>query len=85
MKINPMQSINAYQRSQEVQKRQDTQQAQKADKLEISNAAKEMAKSQEFQTARNERVQELKELVQNDKYEVNAQKTASKMYDFWNK
>ncbi|SDO37495.1 flagellar biosynthesis anti-sigma factor FlgM [Alkalicoccus daliensis] len=84
MKINPMHSLNAYNRSQETQRSKETQQPQKSDRIEISKAAQEMAKSQEFQAARNERVQELKEQVENDKYQVNSQDVARKMYDFWN-
>ncbi|QKS72360.1 flagellar biosynthesis anti-sigma factor FlgM [Paenalkalicoccus suaedae] len=84
MKINPMHSVQAYRKLQEAQERTDGVKSQKADKLEISSEAKEMAKSQEVLAARSKRVEELKDQVQNGTYKVNHQTVANKLYDFWN-
>ncbi|PRO65666.1 flagellar biosynthesis anti-sigma factor FlgM [Alkalicoccus urumqiensis] len=85
MKINPMQSVNAYKKLQEVQQKQENKAQQKSDKLEISSEAMNMAKTSEFQAARQERVEALKQQVQDGTYKPDPMQTARNMYDFWNK
>ncbi|WP_246238105.1 flagellar biosynthesis anti-sigma factor FlgM [Alkalicoccus luteus] len=84
MKINPMHSVQAYKSQQNVQ-RQQQEIVKKADQLEISAQAKELAKAREFTEAREQKVQELKAQVQNGTYKPDLNETARKMYDYWNK
>lgn len=85
MKINPMHSVKAYQKNQEVQELQKQDQVKKQDQVEISSEAKKMAKSSEISTDRMELVQEVKQQVNSGTYKVNHEEVAKKLYDFWNK
>lgn len=84
MKINPMHSVQAYRKLQEVQERHKQDQVKRQDQVEISSEAKEMAKSTEISAERMERVQEVKQQIENGTYKVNHQEVAKKIYDFWN-
>lgn len=85
MKINPMQSVNAYQKLQETQKQQAHDKQTRSDQVEISQEAKELAESKENRSPeQQERIDAIKEQVKNGTYEVNAQETARKFYEFWN-
>ncbi|RKL68327.1 flagellar biosynthesis anti-sigma factor FlgM [Salipaludibacillus neizhouensis] len=85
MKINPMHSVKAYQKSQEVQERQKKDHVKKQDQVEISPEAKKLANTPGISADRMERVQEVKEQVNNGTYKVNPEEVAKKLYDFWNK
>ncbi|PKR77981.1 flagellar biosynthesis anti-sigma factor FlgM [Halalkalibacillus sediminis] len=84
MKINPLKNttFNPYQK--QIQKSEDIKtNVQQPDKLEISSQAKELQKGNEIEKARQEKVEDLKQQVQDGKYNVDSQKTAEKMVDFW--
>ncbi|WP_416147315.1 flagellar biosynthesis anti-sigma factor FlgM [Salipaludibacillus sp. HK11] len=85
MKINPMQSVQAYNKLQESQDRQQKTQTKRADQVEISSEAKQMAKSKEISAERQERVNEVKTQIDQGTYKVNAQEVAKKFYEFWDK
>lgn len=79
-----MQSVQAYRKLQEAQQKQNQEQIKKSDQVEISSEAKEMAKSQGVSPERQERVNEVKEQIEQGTYKVNHQEVAKKFYDFWN-
>lgn len=85
MKINPMQSVQAYQKLQETQSRQKQDQTKRSDQVEISSEAKEMAKSKGISTERQERVNEVKGQIEKGTYKVNHQEVAQKFYEFWDR
>ena len=84
MKINPMQSVNAYRKQQEVNTAKQPDMTRKQDDVQISSEAKKMQQSSQLNLDRQEKIQQLKEKIENGTYEVNAQETARKFYDFWN-
>ncbi|MFT8872903.1 MAG: flagellar biosynthesis anti-sigma factor FlgM [Sporolactobacillus sp.] len=55
-----------------------------SDKLEISNAARQMQQSQKIDETRSKRLNDLKAQVSAGSYHVDAQAIATKMFDFWN-
>lgn len=85
MKINPMQSVQAYRKLQETQDRQQQSQAKRSDQVEISAEAKEMAKSKEISAERQERVNDVKVQIEKGTYKVNHQEVAKKFYEFWDR
>ncbi|AOM81898.1 flagellar biosynthesis anti-sigma factor FlgM [Salisediminibacterium beveridgei] len=84
MKINPMQSVQAYRKLQETQQQEKQDKPQKSDEVQISKEAKAMMeKSTTYSAERAEKVQEIKAQIENGTYKVNAQETAKKFYEFW--
>nr|WP_236784943.1 flagellar biosynthesis anti-sigma factor FlgM [Alteribacter salitolerans] len=53
------------------------------DEVQISSEAKKMQEGTAAAKVRAEKVQEIKERVENGTYEVNVKETARRMYDFW--
>lgn len=84
MKINPYGNIqNIYKK--QVEKAQPKEAvAKKKDQLEISTEAKLMQQETRITTERKEKVEALKQKVQNGEYKVNSEEVARKFYDFWN-
>ncbi|PID14426.1 flagellar biosynthesis anti-sigma factor FlgM [Sporosarcina sp. P34] len=79
------QAINPY-RNQQMKVDQTKQAAQvKTDKLEISSEAKKLSATSPIESARQQRVQELKAQVQSGEYQVDADKLASTMLSYFNK
>ncbi|PIC72965.1 flagellar biosynthesis anti-sigma factor FlgM [Sporosarcina sp. P17b] len=79
------QAVNPY-RSQQMKVDQTKQAAQvKTDKLEISSEAKKLSAASPIESARQQRVQELKAQVQSGDYQVDASKLASNMLSYFNK
>ncbi|WP_156288307.1 flagellar biosynthesis anti-sigma factor FlgM [Oceanobacillus salinisoli] len=84
MKINgPNQtSFNPYknvlQKQAELKK-----EVKKQDQVEISSAAKQLQESEKPNEKRAEYVQSIKNLVDSGEYQVNPEKTAKKMIEFW--
>lgn len=55
------------------------------DQLNISNAAKQLQESNKTNTQRAEYVQNIKNAVKSGQYEIDHEKVAQKMIDFWSK
>ena len=55
------------------------------DQLDISKAAKQLQESNKVNTERAERVQNIKSEIKSGQYEINHEKIAQKMIDFWSK
>ncbi|ARK22451.1 flagellar biosynthesis anti-sigma factor FlgM [Sporosarcina ureae] len=79
------QAVNPY-RNQQMKVDQTKQASQmKTDKLEISSEAKKLSAASPIESARQQRVQELKAQVQSGEYQVDASKLASHMLSYFNK
>lgn len=61
----------------------DVKREMKNDQIEISNRAKQLQQEEKTSPQRAEKIERLKEAVALDKYEINYEKTAQKMLDFW--
>ncbi len=85
MKINNVQQsiVNPYKANQMKAEQLEQKAKMKTDKLEISSEAKQLSEISSFTVERNERVQQLKEQVQAGNYEVDAEKLASSMLNFY--
>jgi len=57
----------------------------KNDQLDISTEAKHLQLKQAQSAERNNYINELKQLIQAGEYEINYDKTAQKMIDFWSR
>ncbi|MBU9711767.1 flagellar biosynthesis anti-sigma factor FlgM [Evansella tamaricis] len=84
MKINPMHSVHAYQKAQEVGGKKKVATSKNQDRLDISLEAKKMQESSKFSAERQEKVDQVKAKIENGTYEVNAREVAKKFYDYWN-
>lgn len=58
---------------------------QKSDELQISNEAKSMLENHQPSADRIQRINTIKEAVQSGEYEIDFEKTADKMIDYWTK
>lgn len=76
--------LTAY-RAQLQQQTDPEKKANREDQLDISNAAKQLQKSKKAHTQRADYVQDIKNKVKSGQYEVNHEKVAQKMIDFWSK
>ncbi|RNA67570.1 flagellar biosynthesis anti-sigma factor FlgM [Alteribacter keqinensis] len=83
MKINPMQSLNMYRQQQGGPNNGKSPVNNRKDEVQISSEAKKMQEGTAAAKVRAEKVQEIKERVENGTYEVNVKETARRMYDFW--
>ncbi|ADU31868.1 flagellar biosynthesis anti-sigma factor FlgM [Evansella cellulosilytica] len=84
MKINPIHSVNAYKKVQEVNVKQNQDVAKKRDDVQISSAAKQMQQSTQVSVDRQEKIEKLKAQIEQGEYKVNPNEVARKFYDFWN-
>jgi len=78
---NPL--INTYRNQQ--QKQAVNKNKHQQDELKISQEAKELQKNGTNSLERDKYVAEIKKMVQADEYEINHNKVAEKMIDFWTK
>lgn len=85
MKINNLgpTGINPYKKAINKLDKVNNTTTAKADKVEISSAAKEMQQISQISTARQEKVEQLKLQVQNGTYKVKPQEIATSIMDFY--
>jgi len=79
-----LKNINTY-KNQLKQNRELRQNDSKRDQLNISSEAKQLQETKKTTMKRSEYVQQIKNEVQSGKYQINYEKTANKMIDFWSK
>lgn len=86
MKINGpnKSSFNPYQEQYQKIERNKAS-SHKEDRLEISSKAKELLKTEQPNKSREKYVENIKEEVQSGTYQVNHEKTAKKMIEYWSK
>lgn len=84
MKINPYNNIQNIYKKQVDRAQPKAEVTKKKDELQISTEAKLMQQESRITTERKEKVEALKEKVQNGEYKVNSEEVARKFYDFWN-
>lgn len=76
--------IQSYQKQTQVSKVEKTKPVQNEDQLQISQQAKEMfEKNVGVDPSRQEKINTLKAQIQNGEYQVNSEKVADKVYQFW--
>ncbi|QCR31490.1 flagellar biosynthesis anti-sigma factor FlgM [Lysinibacillus sp. SGAir0095] len=78
-------SINPYNKQQKSLKAAESKSALSTDKIEISSAAKEMSASSTYNSDRAQKIQKLKEEIQSGTYQVDAQKVAEDMLNYYRK
>lgn len=78
-------SVNPYNMQQKALKATESKSAVSADKIEISSAAKEMSASSTYNAERAQKIQKLKEEIQSGTYQVDAQKVAEDMLNYYRK
>ncbi|WP_025027195.1 flagellar biosynthesis anti-sigma factor FlgM [Caldalkalibacillus mannanilyticus] len=88
MKINkpPVSAVgNPYMKAQaKLAKIEPSSAARKKDELQISSEAKALLENHNTKdVARQQKVNELKQQVQNGEYKVDSEKVAEKLYQFW--
>ena len=86
MKINStgFNKIQFYQNQLKIADNQQSKQ-QKEDQVEISSQAKDLQSASKILSDREERVQQLKQQVQEGSYEINPSIIAEKMINYFNK
>lgn len=82
LKINPLHSVNPYQKQQGVTSRKKVTTSQR-DEVQISSAAKQMQQTSQVSLDRQEKINQIKEKVDSGTYKVNPQEVARKFYEFW--
>ncbi|MGF9857307.1 flagellar biosynthesis anti-sigma factor FlgM [Priestia endophytica] len=87
MKINPFHSsgMNPYQNQTEKQRQVERTSVTRCDEVQISTQAKELQKTNNFQNERADKIERLKNQVQNGTYKVDAHKVASSLVDYYKK
>lgn len=76
--------VQSYQKQMQVSKIEKTKPLQKEDQLQISNQAKQMfEKTTEVDIERQEKINTLKAQIQAGEYQVNGEKVAGKVFEFW--
>jgi negative regulator of flagellin synthesis FlgM len=90
MKLNPYQSninVNGYKQVSPVSKDKTSNQSvsngSKTDQVTISSQAKQLNETNHIQTERQQRVDELKNQVQNGQYTIQPQKVAEAFASYW--
>ncbi len=90
MKINPYQNnvnVNAYkqisQGTHSTQQNQETTGSTKKDQVSISNQAKQLNETNRVQLERQQRVEDLKNQVQTNQYQIQPQKVAEAFASYW--
>lgn len=86
MKINQtgLFGVNPYKKQMEKMD-QVKQASKKQDKVEISSAAKEMQQANQISAERQQKIDALKQQIQNGTYQVDAKATAKGIIDFYSK
>ena len=83
-KTNGSTFINSYQKQMNVPPVDKAKPIQQEDQVQISNRAKEMfEKKTEASSDRQEKIDALKAQIQSGEYQVNSQKVADKVFQFW--
>lgn len=72
-------------RAQLQQQAEPTKKVNREDQLDISSAAKQLQESKKVNTQRAEYVQNIKSEIKSGEYEIDHEKVAQKMIDFWSK
>lgn len=86
MKINGPNHMNFNPYKQQLQKQADVQKASlRSDELQISKEALKLQEQGKPSEKRAAMVQDIKQRVENGDYQLDIEKTASKMIDFWRK
>lgn len=75
--------INAYKNQLHVRNELKKESTKKEDKLDISNEAKKLQVNKQPVEERKAHVQSIKRAVESGEYEIDYEKTARKMIDFW--
>ncbi|MEN2768731.1 flagellar biosynthesis anti-sigma factor FlgM [Ornithinibacillus xuwenensis] len=86
MKVNGPNQTNFNPYKNQIQKQTDYKKnVQQQDQLEISTQAMQLQENTKVNAKREAYVQEIKNLVESGQYEIDFEKTAKKMIDFWSK
>jgi negative regulator of flagellin synthesis FlgM len=86
MKVNGPNQTNFNPYKNQIQKQMEMKKALKQqDQLEISSEAMKLQKNTKANVQREAYVQEIKNKVESGQYEINYEKTAQKIIDFWSK
>lgn len=83
MKINPFGPVGINPYKNQMNKVAATEKQTKADKVEISSAAKQLQETSPITVERQQKVEALKQQVQNGTYKVNTEDVAKSVYDFY--
>lgn len=76
-------TVNPYKAAQVKADRTAGKTVARADKLEISNEAKQLSEINTFATTRQEKVQQLREQIEAGTYKVDAKQLASKLLQYY--
>lgn len=86
MKVNGPNQTNFNPYKNQLQKQMEMKKVGKQqDQLEISSEAMKLQENTKVNAKREAYVQEIKNRVESGQYEINYEKTAQKMIDFWSK
>ncbi|WP_042142641.1 flagellar biosynthesis anti-sigma factor FlgM [Paucisalibacillus sp. EB02] len=86
MKVNGPNQTNFNPYKNQIQKQMEMKKVGKQqDQLEISSEAMKLQENTKVNAKREAYVQEIKNRVDSGQYEINYEKTAQKMIDFWSK
>jgi negative regulator of flagellin synthesis FlgM len=84
MRINHIGSMGVNPYKRQLDKQVDSKKpAAKQDKVEISEAAKELQQVSQWAVEHQEKVRKLKEQVQNGTYKIDAEAIAKSIYEFY--
>ncbi|WP_085505964.1 flagellar biosynthesis anti-sigma factor FlgM [Thalassobacillus devorans] len=85
MKINGSNHVNLNPYHKRLNRQTAMKQSfQQEDKVEISHKAKSLQENASTDPAREKKVADIKQSIEQGEYKVNAEKTAQKMIEFWN-
>ena len=87
MRINNFNSIqnNPYKKQVQDMKQEQKQSVFKKDEIQISDEAKKLLSTSKFEQERVDKVNEIKQQVDNGTYKVKISETAKAVIDFWRK
>ncbi|TYR80126.1 flagellar biosynthesis anti-sigma factor FlgM [Priestia megaterium] len=85
MKINSSNSLGVNPYKKQAEKIEKLQQAGKRDDVQISTEAKELQQMKQMSSERQEKIQRLKQQIENGTYEINAKDIAKGLIDFYQK
>ncbi|MGP7818537.1 flagellar biosynthesis anti-sigma factor FlgM [Niallia sp. 01092] len=84
MKINHYNRVNLNPYKKQIEKNEAAESIKRQDKVEISQEAKKLQESNGME-GRQEKIQELKNQINNGHYEIDATTVAKKILSFWKK
>lgn len=85
MKVNGPNQTNFNPYKNQIHKQMEVKKASKHDQLEISTEAMKLQENTKVSAQREAYVQEIKNRVESGQYEINYEKTAQKLAEFWSK